>query len=137
MKTHKAHYWYNTTMVLQNKCRNRNEIICSRRFHISYLSWRFVYKYWFTFLYKEHNCNIFIWDHTVCGPLLLISKQKFNTIIKCRYIYISFSQEEFEDTKGVIRIRISKKNRQRNGQKKKDKRTNNDLQNMHLKLKIE
>ena len=31
--------------------------------------------------------------------------------------------EEFEDTKGVIRIRISKKNRQRNDQKKKDKRT--------------
>jgi hypothetical protein len=28
-------------------------------------------------------------------------------------------QEEFEDTKEVIRICISKKNRQRNGQKKK------------------
>jgi hypothetical protein len=26
-------------------------------------------------------------------------------------------EEEFEDTKGVIRIRISKKNRQHNGQK--------------------
>jgi len=36
-------------------------------------------------------------------------------------------QEEFEDTKGVIRIRISRKNRQHNDQKKKDKRTNNDL----------
>jgi hypothetical protein len=45
--------------------------------------------------------------------------------------------EEFEDTKGVIRIRISKKNRQHNGQKKKYKRTNNDLQNIHIKLKIE
>jgi hypothetical protein len=44
-------------------------------------------------------------------------------------------QEEFEDTKGVIRIRISKKNRQHNGQKKKYKRTNNDLQNIHIKLK--
>jgi len=34
-------------------------------------------------------------------------------------------REEFEDTKGVIRIRISKKNRQHNSQKKrvqKDKR---------------
>jgi len=31
-----------------------------------------------------------------------------------------------EDTKGVIRIRISK-NRQHNDKKKKDKRTNNDL----------
>ena len=29
--------------------------------------------------------------------------------------------EEFEDTKEVIKIRISKKNRQHNGQKKKDK----------------
>jgi hypothetical protein len=38
--------------------------------------------------------------------------------------------------KGVIRIRISK-NRQHNGLKKKDKRTNNDLQNIHIKLKIE
>jgi hypothetical protein len=29
--------------------------------------------------------------------------------------------EESEDTKGAIRIRISKKNRQHNGQNKKDK----------------
>ena len=49
---------------------------------------------------------------------------------------ISNTQEEFEDTKGVIRIHISKKNRQYNGQKKKDKRTNSDLQNIHIKLKI-
>ena len=46
-------------------------------------------------------------------------------------------QEEFKDTKGVIRIRKSKKDRQHNDQKKKDKRTNNDLQNIHIKLKIE
>jgi hypothetical protein len=44
--------------------------------------------------------------------------------------------EEFEDTKGSIRIHISKKNRQHNGQKKKYKRTNNDLENIHIKLKI-
>jgi hypothetical protein len=37
----------------------------------------------------------------------------------------NYFKEEFEDTKGVIRIRISKKNRQHNGQKKKYKRTNN------------
>ena len=36
-------------------------------------------------------------------------------------------EEEFEDTKGVIRIHKSKKNKQHNGQKKKDKTTNNDL----------
>ena len=47
-----------------------------------------------------------------------------------------YMQEEFEDTKGVIRIRKSK-DRQHNDQKKKDKRTNNDLQNTHIKLKIE
>ena len=35
-------------------------------------------------------------------------------------------QEDFEDTKGVIRIRISK-DRQHNGRRKKYKRTNNDL----------
>ena len=46
-------------------------------------------------------------------------------------------QEEIEDTKGVIRIRISKKNRQHNGQKKKYKRANNDLQSIHIKLKID
>ena len=42
--------------------------------------------------------------------------------------------EAFEDTKGVIRIRKSKKDRKHNGQKKKDKRTNNDLQNINLKI---
>ena len=46
------------------------------------------------------------------------------------------NREEFEDTKGVIRIR-KLKDRQHNDQKKKDKRTNNDLQNIHIKLKIE
>ena len=44
---------------------------------------------------------------------------------------------EFEDTKEVIIIRILKKNRQHNGQKEKYKTTNSDLQNMHIKLKIE
>ena len=46
------------------------------------------------------------------------------------------SIEEFEDTKGVIRIRISKKNRQHNGQKKQYKRTDNDLQNIHIKDRV-
>jgi hypothetical protein len=43
--------------------------------------------------------------------------------------------EEFENTKGIIKICISRKNRRHNGQKKKYKRTNNDLQNIHIKLK--
>jgi hypothetical protein len=46
--------------------------------------------------------------------------------------------EDFEDTKRAIRNRIpvSKKYRQHKGQKKKYKRTNNDRQNIHIKLKI-
>ena len=38
-------------------------------------------------------------------------------------------EEKFENHKGVIRHPKSKKNSQYNGQKKKDKRTNNDLWN--------
>ena len=49
----------------------------------------------------------------------------------------SISEDEFEDTNEVIRIRISKKDRQRNGQEKKDKRRSNEIQNIHIKLKIE
>jgi hypothetical protein len=42
-------------------------------------------------------------------------------------VFVRLVYEEFEDTKGVIRIRKSKTNRQNNGQKKNDKRTNNDV----------
>ena len=46
--------------------------------------------------------------------------------------------DAIEDTNGIIRIRKLKKNRQHKlGQQKKNKRTNNDLQNIHMKLKIE
>jgi hypothetical protein len=41
----------------------------------------------------------------------------------------NLASEEFEDTKGINRK--SKKDRQHNGQKKKDKGTNSDLQNIH------
>jgi len=40
-----------------------------------------------------------------------------------------------EDAKGVIRIRKSKKDRQRNGQKKKDNSTHHDLQTLFQKLR--
>ena len=43
---------------------------------------------------------------------------------------INVFKAEFEDTK----IRISKKNRHHNGHKKKYKRSNNDLQNIHIKI---
>jgi hypothetical protein len=42
-------------------------------------------------------------------------------------------QEMFKDAKGEIRNRISKRERQHNGQKIKGKRTNNDLQNITQK----
>jgi hypothetical protein len=47
------------------------------------------------------------------------------------------AQEEIEDTKGVIRICLSKKIRKHNCQNRKYKRANTDLQNIHIKLKIE
>ena len=43
--------------------------------------------------------------------------------------------EEIEDTKGVIRIRKSKKECQHNGKKKNDKRVNNDLHSTTQKSK--
>jgi hypothetical protein len=46
---------------------------------------------------------------------------------------------KWKDSKKSLKIpnRIHKsKNRQHNGQKKKDKRTYKDLQNIHIKLKI-
>ena len=42
-------------------------------------------------------------------------------IIMEHHYKIDGMQEEFEDTKGIIRISKSKKDRQYNGQKKKDK----------------
>jgi len=48
--------------------------------------------------------------------------------------FASLLRKSLKIPKGVIRICKSKKDRKHNGQKKKDKRTNNDLQNIHLKL---
>ena len=66
-----------------------------------------------------------------------MDKGELVPLVSINWYLVQLEQEEFEDTKGVIRIHISKKNRQHNGQKKKYKRTNNDLQNIHIKLKIE
>ena len=66
----------------------------------------------------------------VSGMTFMKHRQCYNRVNE--YMYA----EEFEDTKEVIRIRKSKKNRQYNGQKKTHNRTNNDLQNIHIKLKI-
>jgi hypothetical protein len=47
------------------------------------------------------------------------------------------TKKSLKIAKRVIRIRNSKKNRQNNVQKKKYKRTKYNLQNIHIKLKIE
>ena len=69
-----------------------------------------------------------------------ISNANYLYILICKIpeayiIILKWKEEEFEDSKGEIRIHISKKNRQHNGQKKKYKRTNNYLQNLHIELK--
>jgi hypothetical protein len=46
-------------------------------------------------------------------------------------MHIILPEEEFEDTKRIIRIRKSKKDKQHDGQKKKDKRTHNLRQNVN------
>ena len=58
------------------------------------------------------------------------------TALRRKSKLVGSESEKFEDTKGAIRNRISKKNRQHSGEKKKYKRTNNDRQNIHIKLKI-
>jgi hypothetical protein len=51
-------------------------------------------------------------------PVTVLNKEINN---KCTSIQMkNITKEEFEDTKGVIRIRISTKDRQHNGQKKKE-----------------
>jgi len=74
--------------------------------------------------------------YCVLSPILPLSVD-FPFLIASPVFATFIYQEEFEDTKGVIRIRKSKKCRQHNGQKENDKMTNNDLQNIHIKLKIE
>ena len=65
--------------------------------------------------------------------LIAINESKRKQIdLKFRNLHAVIQQEEFEDTNGAIRICISKKNRQHNGQKEMYNRTSNDLQNMPL-----
>jgi hypothetical protein len=59
-----------------------------------------------------------------------MNSENIRSMTTCRQL------EEFEDTRGVIRICISKKNRQHNGQKKKYERTTNDLQNLEYMVTI-
>jgi hypothetical protein len=70
-------------------------------------------------------------------PFGLIAAKTLNYLAFQSFGLSVRDEEEFEDTKGVIRIRISEKNRQHNGQKKKYKGIDNDLQNIQIKLKVE
>jgi hypothetical protein len=67
--------------------------------------------------------SFFFWPFTFFHKLLILFHKE-------SYV----KQEKFEDTKGIIRI-CKSKDRQHNGQKKKDERTNNDLQNITQKTK--
>ena len=76
---------------------------------------------------------IFVWS---IRPEVFCTWSSFIVMFLCGALVQGCSVEEFEDTKGIIRIRKSK-DRQHNGQKKKYKRTNNDLQSIHIKVNIE
>ena len=66
----------------------------------------------FAFFY---DFDILFWNCSDCVVFF------FHFIWRCRPLFHRFGLEEFEDSKGAIRIRISKNNRQNNGQKEKDK----------------
>ena len=77
--------------------------------------------------YDWHMCSLYTWLHHV----------KYHAWLLNCWSKIWSLQEEFEDTKGVIRIHKSKKDRQYTDQEKKSKWTNNDLQNItHKTLDI-
>ena len=76
--------------------------------------------------YILRNCELF---HEI---YYILVKKIYNPSNKFCYL-----QKEFEDTKEAIIIRISKKNRQHTCQQKNNRGTNNDLQNIHIKLKID
>ena len=102
--------------------------------------------------YQSGDQNLYIeeeqttqWPQDTKGVIRIVYGRRTDNAIAKRYqkgnqnLYI---EEELttqwpKDSKGVIRICISKKNWQHNGQNKKYKRTNNDLQNRHIKLTIE
>jgi hypothetical protein len=95
--------------------------------------------------YTQTNTNNINKTWNTAGLILLICLLDLGGGYFCRgargqMCYCSFMgrpslllYEEFEDNKRVIRIRISKKNRQHSDQKKKYKRSNNDRQNMQIK----
>ena len=81
-----------------------------------------------------------LWKIARCSVILLVplfmlfnSNKTAAIYASCYHNHRGTTNEEFEDFKGVTRICKSEKDKQHNGQKKKDKWTNNDLQNIHIK----
>jgi hypothetical protein len=71
-------------------------------------------------------------------PEHLSSPPVFSGVRVNRLFTIDFlSKKSLKIPKGGNQNPYIKKNRKHNGQKKKYKRTNNDLQNIHIKLKID
>ena len=75
---------------------------------------------------KDTQCNGQNKKYKRTNNHLQSNKQTHKTTDRATWTQ-KHSIKEFEDTNEVIRICKSKKNRQRNGQKIKNKRTNNDL----------
>jgi hypothetical protein len=82
---------------------------------------------------KANNLNVLVYTQDINTT----NMHMYHKATPCLRNIVYVQDEMFEETKVVIRIRKTKKDRQYNVRKKKDKRTNNDLQNIHLKLKIE
>ena len=59
-----------------------------------------------------------------------INKRGYSTVSDTLFLTTEIYKKSLKIPKGVIRIRKSKKDKQHNGQKKKDKRTNNNLQSI-------
>ena len=76
-------------------------------------------------------------DFVYVSTIVLLYFRVVLWVIFCLSFYCSSNKKIWKYQREVIRIRKSKKNRQHNGQEKKYKRTNNDLQDIHIKLKIE
>ena len=79
---------------------------------------------------RNHQHLYFTWE-----IFIIQLDRELDIAIYSVFFYIGgIVEEKFEDTKGVIRFRKSKKNRQHNGQEKKYKRKNNDL---HIHITVE
>jgi hypothetical protein len=89
----------------------------------------------------QHSVNRSVGDEDpkvpLCEELQLLNVESFVLLFLFTNgisYYVCFWNKKFEETKGVIRIHKSK-DRQHNGQTKKVKCTNNDLQNTTQKTR--